>query len=67
MKSIEYCPKCHGSGVIPVGQGTEACNRCSGDGQLETGLLESTDLEATVSEIKDIVNKILEIVAKGKP
>jgi DnaJ-class molecular chaperone len=60
MKTIEFCPKCHGTGVISVGEGTIPCNRCVGDGQLEIGLIDSTALEADVAKCLRRLKKIMD-------
>ena len=58
MKSIEYCPKCLGTGMLSVYQDTIPCNRCKGDGQIEIGLVDSVNVEEKIQELKTKLNQI---------
>lgn len=61
MQNIEYCPKCHGTGILAVGEsGSDPCNRCNGDGQLVIGLVDSTSLEEDVTKCLRRLKKIMD-------
>jgi hypothetical protein len=59
MDNIEYCPKCKGTGTVPVGNDTGICNRCSGDGKLITGFVDSDALEKDVAQMLKFIKKIM--------
>lgn len=58
MKTIEYCPKCLGTGTVSAYPDTVPCNRCKGDGQIEVGLVDSSSLEDKLQEIKTKINQM---------
>jgi RecJ-like exonuclease len=54
MKTIEYCPKCHGTGVLAVGEtGSIPCNRCGGDGQFDIGFVESEEILSVLDPVAE--------------
>jgi hypothetical protein len=68
MVIIEYCPKCKGTGYLPVGEGQVLCNRCSWDGQLVIGKIDSSNPDILTDILKycEWIKEKLEKMSEGK-
>jgi DnaJ-class molecular chaperone len=60
MRTVEFCPKCKGTGLLFTGETTIPCNRCTGDGQIETGLVDDTELRVDVTKCLRRLKKIMD-------